>query len=284
VTFFQNEKLRLRAEVQAAEAQITGLTAQLQTQQQAVSAAQAQVTAAQARVSAAQALIPPLQAAATEADENIVQADAAIEAHAANEPDRLIEVDGRPPRPNPAWRTWQTQMARLTQGREQLGAASAAAHRRLSDGVNQVSQAAAEKSAADRQVADALLAVQTTQPAIAAARQRQEAAQAESAGLDRWNDEIARDPLVRTALEQVAADVSARAAVLQDAHDVARVQHEIAEETHAALIARRDQLTPALNQVNAQLPAASQELQAARQALGSANGRIQTHRRRGPLQ
>jgi hypothetical protein len=146
-----------------------------------------------------------------------------------------------------------------------------------------VSQAAAEKQAADRQVADAMLAVQTTQSAIAAARQRQDGWQVQSAGLDRWNDEIARDPLVRATLEQVAADVSARAAVLEEAHDVARVQHEIAEETLAALSARRDQLTPALNQVNAQLSAASQELQAARQALGSAHARIQTHRRRGPL-
>ena len=72
---------------------------------------------------------------------------------------------------------------------------------------------------------------------------------------------------------------------------VARVQHEIAEETLAALIARRDQLTPALNQVNgAAARGVSKELRVAREALTTASRNIQrivdgvpcreTHRRR----
>ena len=91
--------------------------------------------------------------------------------------------------------------------------------------------------------------------------------QAQIATLDRWNDEIARDPLVRPALEPIAAELSGRAAALDEAFAVARVQREIAEETQASLIARRDQLTPALNQVNGQLPGASEELRVARLAL-----------------
>jgi chromosome segregation ATPase len=206
-----------------------------------------------------------------------------VENHAANEPEQLIDVDGRPPRPNPAWRPWKTQMDRLTQQLSAAQSEAGAAHGRLNDGRNQVSLAVAERQAAERQVIDANNAVAAAQQAIAAARQRQDNAQAQVATVDRWNGEIARDPLVRPALEPIAAELSGRAAALEEAFAVARVQREIAEEIQASLIPRRDQLTPALNQVNGQLPGASEELRVARLALTSVSRTIQNLRRRGPL-
>ena len=169
MAFLLNERARLQAEVQAAGAQITSLTTQLQTQQQAVVAAQGRVSAAQARIADAQSKIPGLEAAAASADQRTESANQAVENHSANEPDQLI---GRPPRPNPAWRTWKTQLDRLT---EQLSAAQAeagAAHGRLNDGRNEVSLAVAERQAAERQVTDANNAVAATQQALVAARQR----------------------------------------------------------------------------------------------------------------
>jgi len=213
----------------------------------------------------------------------VAEVNEQVDAHMANEPDQLIETGTRPPRPNPAWRTWKTQMDRLTQQQSQAEAAAVAPHTRLNDGRTQVSLAAADVQAAGRQVADATNAVQATQLAIAAARQRQAAAQTQAATLDRWNDEIARDPLARTILEQIAGELADRAAALEEAYDAARVQNEIAGETLAALTARRDQLTPMLNQVNAQLPAASQELSDAQSALTTRSRNIQNLRRRGPL-
>jgi chromosome segregation ATPase len=283
MAFLQNEKARLQAEVQAAGAQITSLTTQLQTGQQAAVAAQGRVIAAQARVADAQSKIPALEAAAASADQRAEAASQAVEEHSANEPDRVIEVDGRPPRPNPAWRTWNTQMNRLTQQLSGAQTEAGAAHGRLNDGRNQVSLAVAERQAAERQVTDANSAVAATEQAIAAARQRLDVVQARAATVDRWNDEIVRDPLVRPALEPVAAELSGRAAALDETFGIARVQREIAEETQASLIARRDQLTPALNQVNGQLPGASEELRVARLALTSVSRNIQNLRRRGPL-
>ena len=185
-------------------------------------------------------------------------------------------------RPNPACIHGADGWSGLTDQRDQAQADGAAAHVGLNDGRARVSQATAEVQAAERQVAEATDAVQVTQLAIAAARQRQETAQTQMANLDRWNEEIARDPLAQRTLEQVAAELSDRAAALEEAHAVARVQNAIAEETLFSLTARRDQLTPELNDVNAQLPAASEELRAANVALSGVTRSIQMHLRTGP--
>jgi uncharacterized phage infection (PIP) family protein YhgE len=282
MALLQNEKARLQADVQAAAAQVASLTTQLQTGQQALVEAQGRVSAAQSRVADAQSKIPALEAAAASADQRAEAASQAVEEHSANEPDPIIEVSGRP-RPNPAWRTWNTQMDRLTQQLSAAQTEAGAAHGRLNDGRNQVTQAVAERQTAERQVTDANNAVAATEQAIAAARQHLDSLQAQVATVDHWNDEIARDPLVRPALEPIAAELSGRAAALEDVFAAARVQREIAEETQAASIARRDQLEPALAQVNAQLPGASEELRVARLALTSASRAIQNLRRRGPL-
>jgi hypothetical protein len=212
----------------------------------------------------------------------VAAVDQQIDAHLANEPESFIEVPNKPPRPNPAWRIWNTALERLTQQRARAQADATAAHARLNEGRARVSQATAEVQAAERQVADATVAAQVVQVAIAAARQRQETAQTQVAKLDRWNEEIARDPLARKTLEQVAVELSARTAALEETYAVARVQNEIAGETLVSPSARRDQLTTALNQVTGQLPAASEELRAAKAVLDEATRSIRTHRQRGP--
>jgi chromosome segregation ATPase len=282
MAYMHNEQARLEAESQAAGAEITNLTARSQAQQAAVAAGQARASAARDGLAAAQARIPNLEAAAATADQRVADLDSQIDAHLTNEPESTIEIPNKPPRPNPAWRAWKRELDRLSQQRDQLQADAAAAHARLNDGRSQVSQATAQVQAAERQVADAISALNSIQQAIAAAQERQAAAQQQRALLDQWNEEIVRDPLARETLEPVAAILSDHAMVLEDAHATAQVQGEIAEETLAALIARRDQLTAALNDVNAQLPAASEELRAANQALVSATRRIQMLLRQGP--
>lgn len=280
--YLQHETARLTAASQAAGVEIASLTAQLQAQQQAIAAAQARATAARSSLAAAQAQMPSLEAAAASADRRVAELDVQIDELAANEPDMVIEVSNKPPRPNPAWRIWKRQFDQLSQQRALAQASAAAAHARLSDGRAQVARAAAEVQTADSQVAAATSAQAAIQGAITAAQARQAALAEQLAVLERWNQEIARDPLDRAALEPVAAALSGRAAALGDAHAQARVQNEIAQETLAALIARRDQITPILNDLNAQLPAASQELLAASRALTAAARAIQTLLRRGP--
>jgi chromosome segregation ATPase len=280
--YMPNEKARFQAESQAAGAEIINLTAQSQAQQGAVVAAQARVSTARSGLAEAQASIPNLEAAAATADRRVADLDLQIDTHLATEPEPTFEIPNKPPRPNPAWRAWKRELDRLSQQRSQAQADAAAAHARLNDGRSQVSQATAQVQVAERQVAEATSALNAIQQAIVAANERQAAAQDQLALLDQWDAEIDRDPLVRNTLEPVAAILSERATVLEDTYATARVEGEIAAETLAALIARRDQLTAALNDVNAQLPAASEELRAANQALAGVTRSIQMHLRRGP--
>jgi chromosome segregation ATPase len=282
MAYLQNEKARLQSDIQAIGVEITALTAQQQVQQQAIGAAQALVSSATTGVTEAQAQVPPLETAAAAADRRVEALNEQIEAHQANEPDATIEVPPRPPRPNPAWITWKRALDRLAQ---QLAGAETEAGRaqtQFNEATTRVSRAVADLQAAERQVAAATEAVRLTQLSIAAAQQREQAAQAQVADVDRWNQEIARDPLNRINLETAAVEVSGRSAVLEDEHAVIAVQNEIANETLASLTARRDRLGPALAEVNAQLAVAAEQLRVARLAFTAATRRIQTHRQRGP--
>lgn len=284
MAYLQNEKARFQDESQAAGEEITTRTAELQPQQQAIVAAQARVSAAQTRLTDAEREISALAAAAAAADGQVADLENQIEAHLANEPEPFIESEfpNKPPRPNPEWGTWNTRLGQLTQQLDQAQANAAAAHVRLNDGTTQVSQARAELQAAERQAAEAIDALNAINQALAAARERQASAQTMLTLLDQWNEELARDPLDRMTLETVAASLSDRTTVLEDAHAVARVENEIAEETLSSLSARRDQLEPALNAVKTQLTAADAELTAARAALHISITLIRTHVRGGP--
>jgi chromosome segregation ATPase len=186
------------------------------------------------------------------------------------------------PRPNPAWRIWKTKLDRLTEQRDQAQANAAAAHARLVNGGAAVSQITAEVQTDQQQVAVMTAVVQATQQAIGAAQQRRQAAQTEVAKLGQWSDEIVRDPLIRKTLEPLAAELSSRVADLEDAHAGARVQNEIAKETLMSLTARRDQLTAALNTMNANLPALLEDLRVKKLALSSVSRGIQARLKRGP--
>ena len=279
----EKEKSRLLAERQAAAAEVARLTAQRTAQEQQVVAAEGEVAAAKARVAEAQTQIPPLEAADAAATRRLAEVDRQINAHAAEEPEPSIEIPNKPPRPNPAWRVWKKAMDALSQQRPQAVAGLEGARARLNEGRAALSRAEAEAQAAERKAAEARAGVEATRLAIAEATQRQGAIEKRLADLERINKEIARDPLNRKILEQVASDLSERVALLEEAFAAARIENEDAEQNLASLTARRDQLTPALSGVNAQIPAAQAELQAAQAALTGAARRIETRLRKGPL-
>jgi len=270
--YLQHEKARLQTEFQAAEAQFTNLTSQLQTQQQAAATSQSQLSAAQTRLAEAQAQIPGFEAAATAADNRVADLDQQI--LDASEP--VQELPGRPGVINRA------RLAALRRQRAQAETEATAAHFRVNNANATVSQITAEVQANQQQVAATTATVQATQQAIVAAQQRRQTAQTEVAKLGQWNEEIVRDPLIRKTLEPLSAELSNRVAALEDAHAVARVQNEIAEETLLSLTGRRDQLTAALNTMNADLPALLEDLRVKQLALSSVTRRIQAHLKRGP--
>lgn len=267
--FLQQETSRLQTALQALAAQQTTLTTQLTTQQQAVTAAQTQRTNAQTGVAQAQARVPPLQTAAAAADAQVAEAQQNLQ-------DAAEPPQGIPPA---AWR------ARLTALRKQLAqaqTAATAAHAKVTVAQQGVAQAQAQVRAADVQVAAASAAMQATQTAIAALQPRRQELQAKLAGIERMNAEITRDPLAREALQQVAADLSARTATLEDSLLTTRFELEDAETLLASLITRRNELTTLLADLARQIPEAEAQQTAAQQALAAAEAEVSTHLQDGP--
>jgi chromosome segregation ATPase len=261
VAYLEHEGTRLRSEIEAADAQVSAA-------QQVLATAQARVTAALTSVANAQSQIPALQSSAVAADSRVADLDRQVAAHRENEPEPLLEgEDGGRPHPNPAWRIWKRQLESLTALQNQAQADAAAAHGRLTAGQEAVSQAQAELQVAQNLATDATLALQTAQSASAAARLR-------LAELERWQLEIARDPLDRPALEQTAADLSTKTRALEESLTLARFGQEDAEANLAALIAQRQTLMDLLTGINASLPPAQAELQAAQAAAAQASDEL----------
>ena len=272
--YLEQERARLQAELQAADAEQSALTTKLSTQQQAVTAAQTQVSTAQTQLALKQTEVAPLQASAGVADRHVADIDRQIDAHVANEPERTIEVDGRPPRPNPAWRTWNQHMQRLSTQRTQAQTSASAAHNRLEAAQLAVSQAQAGVQAAERLVSEAKAAVAGTQTAIAGVQARQQAIQQQIAGIAKVNTEIDRDPFTRPTVEQLAAELSARVFELEDAHTQARLEQEDAEERLRNLITRRDDLTQRTADVTAKLSDAKARLATIQQQFDIADAKL----------
>lgn len=272
--YLEQERARIQAKLQAAAAEQSALTTQLSTQQQAVTAAQTQVSAAQTQLAQQQAAVPPLQASAGVAERHVADIDRQIEAHVSNEPERTIEVDGRPPRPNPAWRTWNQHMQRLSTQRTQAQTSASAAHNRLQAAQLAVSQAQAGVQASERQVSEAQATVAGTQTAIAGVQARQQAIQQQIDGIAKVTTEIDRDPITRPTVEQLAAELSARVFELEDAHIQARLEQEDAEEHLRNLIIRRNDLTQRTADVTVKLSDAKARLATVQQQFDVADAKL----------
>lgn len=283
MAYLNQERARLQSESEAAAADQSVLTAALAGQQQGMSDAEAQVSGAQAQLAQKQADVLPAQAAADVADRRVMDIDRQIDAHAQNEPDRTIEVDGRPPRPNPAWITWNQQMQRLSTQRAQGQASAQAAHARLQTAQLAVSQAQEAVQAALLRATNARAAVAGTQAAIAAVEARRQVLQDQMLAVASVNMEIDRDPINRRVLEQTAAELSARAGELEQAHTEARLGQEDAEEALRNLLARRDDLTQRIADATTRLPDALARLTAARQEVADAEADVTAVFQEGPL-
>lgn len=267
--FLEDETTRLQAALQALAAQHTVLTTQLASQRQAVGAAQDQRTNAQNGVAQAQARVPPLQAAA-----------AAAEAQVAEAKQDLLDASEPPEGIPPA--SWRVRLTALRKRLALAQTAATAARAKVSEAQQGVAQAQAQVQSADRQIAAATAAVQATQAAIDALQPRRQELQAGLTDLERINAEMTRDPLDRAALQQVAAQLSARAATLEESHLVARFELEDAEVLLASSITRRNELTRLLAALATKIPEAEAQAAAAQEALAAAEAEVTTLLQEGP--
>jgi len=97
------------------------------------------------------------------------------------------------------------------------------------------------------------------------------------------NAEITRDPMARTTLQQIAAQLSARTATLEESHLMTRFELEDAEALLANSITRRNELTTLLATMATQIPEAEAQAAAAQEALAAAEAEVTTLLQDGPL-
>jgi chromosome segregation ATPase len=235
------------------------------------------VNAAQSALAALQAQRPALESAAGVADRRVADANALISGHQANEPEPFVERPPRTPLRNPQWTIWKRRLDQLTRQRQEAQATASAAHERLAALDRTISQAAAQVQAAEARAARAVAALDQLTQATSAAKERAAAVHRKLDELTRWGDEIERDTMDRTALEDVAAGLSSRVIELEDAWQAAEAASAAADATLASLRTRRDELTAALTAVNTQLPAAEAEARAAEIAVQELAGEIDSH-------
>lgn len=273
--YLQQEQIRAQAEIQAADAVVTSLTAKIDIQRQALATAQAQAEAARNAMTVLQSQRPALDAAVAAADRAVIDLDRQISEHEANEPPQVIggvepivrpDVEGpltRPVRPNPAWKVWKRQHGVLIQQRTQAQEKANGVHARLNELNARVAQGQAGVQAAEAQVAQGEASLQQANQSLVAARDRASLARQKLNDLVRFSEEIDREPMDRKSLEQVAATLSTRVMELEDALAVAQAVSAQADATLSSLLRRRDELVTGLATVTSQLPAAETAVQAA---------------------
>jgi chromosome segregation ATPase len=275
--YLENERARIQAEIQSADAETANLAAREQTQQQAAGQAQAQVTAAQSGLAALQAQRPSLEAAAAAADGRLATIDGRISQHHETEPEPFIERPNKPPLRNPEWTAWKRALDQLARQRNEAQASASAAHGRLNDLDRAIAQAIAEIQAAEARAAQAVATLAQLNEELSAARQRAATVRQKLEELTRWSDEIDREAMDRSALEKVASGLSARVLELEDAWAEAEAASAAADAALAGLIARRDELTAALTDVKGRIPAAEAEAREAELALDDLAAQIDSH-------
>jgi chromosome segregation ATPase len=265
MSLLPREGARLQAELQEVETEIANRTQQQQSAQQALTAAQNQVTGAQAALAAAQGQLPPLEAAAARADDQVAAIDQEIaEAQQEPEPDRSRLIRN------------------LMKRRNTAQAAAASARTALNNGTAAVDRANLDLQTAQNQVNGAAATLQAATSELAAAGQRRQTVQEQLARLERWNAQIAADPLDRPALQLTERELAERTAALEEACDTVGLRLEAGQEALAILISRRDAIPAELNPILAALPGASTTLQDTQQELNRINQQLTAHFRRGP--
>lgn len=216
--YLSHELALLQNEAQRYEALAAQLNADAAQQDQIAVAATNRATAARNEASRLSGIAANYQTQANTADAQAANLDQQIANHRMYEPEQMIENPnprGKPPYvPNPEWGTWNEALIDLIAERDQARAAATSARA----SADQHSAAAAQQgviaSAADREAADAVAsAAQLRRDAVAAVAEK-DAVTRLMPPLVRWQQELARQPLDRNALETTERELTARIELL----------------------------------------------------------------------
>jgi hypothetical protein len=282
VIYLTHEIAVWQAESQRIDAVVAQLNAGAAQQDQFAAAAKARADAARADATKLNAQAAPFLSQAAAADAKAASLQNQID-QLGPEPDKVIEpAPGKPAHPNPAWQKWHTSFTLLS---SQLGQAqSAAAAARASAAPISASAAAslAAAATADNEATNATAqAVQLRQQAMQQASQKAPVGQAISA-INRWQQELARQPLDQNALEITGGEIASQISLLQSQYSPALDLAFAAEKQQWFLQTLIQELTAKINDVQAQAPGATTELANATSALADIELRIQHVMKRLP--
>jgi chromosome segregation ATPase len=273
--YFPNETALLQSQAKNLDAAIAQLAATAAQRDQAVTAASARAQAAHADASRLTAEVAALQAQAAAADQREASLAAQLADLIANEPESVIRDDfGKPTRTSPAWLKWNKQMTAVREQHNQAVADAATAHAAVNQRNTVAAQSQAAAAAADQAVADATAqATQLRQQAAQVRTQKDSVAQ-QIAALTRWQQELDRQPLDRTASEAVERELSARIDSLENEYALDLDLLAAAQQRQAFLQATAQDLSAKIAGLTPQIQPAQAEVAAAASGLASINAQL----------
>jgi chromosome segregation ATPase len=274
LVYLTNELSLWQAESQRLDAGIAQLLAGAAQQDQVAAAARARASAARADAARLSSEASALQSQAAAADAQVASLDQQIADLVMNEPDEFIEVGGRSRR-NPGWSTWKTQLDALNAQRATAFSSATSLHTQANQSSAAAAQSQSAAAAADNDAATATaLAGQLRQQAAQLALQKA-AANQQITNITRWQQELARQPMNRTALETTASEISSQTNSLEGEYKSFVDQANAAEKRLWYLQTLAQELNSKLSDWLSQLLPAATEVANATAALNDVQTRIQ---------
>ncbi|MBZ5506658.1 MAG: hypothetical protein LAO78_14460 [Acidobacteriia bacterium] len=274
MVYLTNELSLWQAESQRLDAGIAQLIAGAAQQDQAAAAARARASAARADAARLSGEASALQSQAAAADAQVASLDQQIAEQVMNEPDEFIEVGGRSRR-NPEWTVWKARLDDLNAQRAQAFSSATSLHAQANQRSAAAAQSQSVAAAADNDAATATaLAGQLRQQAVQLAPQKA-AADQQITNITRWQQELARQPMNRTALETTASEIFSQTNSLEGEYKSFVDQANAAEKRLWYLQTLAQELNSKLGDWLGQLLPAATEVANATAALNDVQTRIQ---------
>ncbi|HEY0375616.1 MAG TPA: hypothetical protein VGC87_01510 [Pyrinomonadaceae bacterium] len=284
--YLSHELGLLQAEAQRYDALAAQANASAAQQEQVASAARSRATAARAEAARMNGVAANLQAQAAASDAQAANLDQQIVEHRALQPERVIENPdprGKPPFiPNPEWAVWNDTLSSLKAQRDQARDAAAAARTAASQNSAAATQQQASAALADNDAANATAAAAPLRQQAAQASAQRDAVTQMMTVITRWQQELARQPFDRGALETTERELTARVEQLDSQYAAALDASAAADRRQWYLQTLTQELNAKINNLNAQLAQTATEETSAAAAMTDLQRRITNVMRRRP--
>ena len=284
MTYLSHELGLLQTEAQRYEALAAQANASAAQQEQLASAARGRAAAARAEAERLNGVAASFQAQAAASEAQAASLDQQIAQQGTQEPPERTRNPDPPPVfiQNPEWNIWNANMSNLIVQRTQARDAAASARASAS----QASAAAAQQQAsalfADNDAANATAAVAPLRQQAAQAIAQRDAVTQMMTPITRWQQELARQPFDRSALETTERELTARIEQLESQYAAALDAAAAADRRQWYLQTLTQEVNAKINSLNAELVQTNTEETSAAAAVADLQRRITNVMRRRP--